>query len=372
MRPLDHRDDEGPRGHRPAWSVRRNPRGVVISLFPNCRPDRAIDGSFDKWEKAMRADLGDAAYERQYGLNWNTPIGEAFYPEASRHLHERSPGEFEGWYVRRATALLANVPILVGHDFGYKRCGCILAQYDDPRRGGTGILWFMRELRVEEMVCHEVCALGRYLTGRATLGDLKREKRPDALAHIARHNLKPWLTPEASRRWRFLDYGAAHEKEIRSGLAASREELSWGKQYARQGIHVRGISQNWSHAETVMRHLLREGRRAGQPRMLIDPSCVWWLRGLAGGLVVAPPGQRMGGYKRDEEFEDVADMAHYVAQAVYRSRDLSPLEEEDAKARQTAPAPRRRSPYPGARQPAQPATGARYATPWTMLDSIGA
>ena len=366
--PLDNRTDPCEHGGRPAWTVRRTPRGVVISLLPNCRPDRVIDGSYDKWEAKMRSEMtsefGPMAFERQYGLNWTTPFGEPFYAEAASRLIERAPGEFEGWYVKPARRLL-NAPILVGHDFGYKRAGLMLAQFDDPRRGGSGILWYMRELRVTELVCHEVCALGRYMTGRASLADLKREKRPDALAWIEAHDLKPWFAPELSRRLTWLDYGAKHEKEIRSGLASSREELSWGDQFRRQGVYVRGIPQNWTHAETVMRHLLREGRVRGLPRMLVDPSCVWWLRGLAGGLVVAPLGQRMGGYKRDEEFEDVADMAHYIAQAVYRRRDLSPLEEEDAIARGEKPKPRR-SPYENARQPA----GSEPARSWAIMETI--
>jgi hypothetical protein len=209
------------------------------------------------------------------------------------------------------------------------------------------------------------------MTGRATLADLKRESRPDALAYIAEHRLTPWLTPDVARRHTFLDYGAKHEKQIQSGLAPSREELSWGSQYRRQGIAVRGIPQEWTHAETVMRHLLREGRIAGQPRMFIDPRCVWWLGGLAGGLVVPTIGQKVGGYKRDTMFEDVADMAHYVAQAVYRSRDLSPFEEADRAARGTVLATPtvRRSPYPGARQPAAslPAASA-YTRAFTPVD----
>ena len=367
QQPLDNRTDTA--HDRPAWTVRRNPRGVVISLLPNCRPDRVIDGSYERWEAQMRASMsaefGPLAFDRQYGLNWSTPFGEPFYAEAASRLLERAPGEFEGWYVRRFGKPL-NAPFLVGHDFGFKRSGCLLAQFDDPRKGGTGILWFIRELRVTEMVCHEVCALVRFMTGRATLADLKREKRPDALAWIAEHNLSPWIDPGAAKKFTWLDYGAAHEKEIRSGLAASKEELSWGSQYKRQGIHVRGIPQNWTHAETVMRHLLREGRVSGQPRMWIDPSCVWWLRGLAGGLVMPSLGQKVGGYKRDEEYEDVADMAHYIAQAVYRRRDLSPLEEEDKQARAAAkPAPRRGPSY--ARQPAGAVI---QSTRWALMETL--
>ena len=103
MRPLDHRDDIAA---RPAWSVRRNPRGVVITLLPNCRPDRVINGSYDRWERAMRAKMTPAAFDRQYGLNWSTPVGEAFYAEALEHLHEHAPGEFSGWYVREPTGFM--------------------------------------------------------------------------------------------------------------------------------------------------------------------------------------------------------------------------------------------------------------------------
>ena len=366
MRPLDHRDDIAA---RPAWSVRRNPRGVVITLLPNCRPDRVINGSYDRWERAMRAKMTPAAFDRQYGLNWSTPVGEAFYAEALEHLHEHAPGEFSGWYVREPTGFMPHVPVLVGHDFGFKRNGCMIAQYDDPKRvtngrPGSGLLWYYRELRMTEMVCHEACAVGRYMTARATLVDLKREGHTDAYAYVGDLKLTPWLSVEMARRLRFLDYGGDQEKEHRSGLANSKEELSWGAQFKKQGIHVRGVKQNWTHAETVMRHLLRESRHAGVPRMLISPRCTWWLRGLAGGLVVAPVGQRMGGYKRDEEFEDVADMAHYIAQAVYRSRDLAPLEESDAKARATP----RRSNLTNERITPAPTLGRAYARPWTSID----
>lgn len=364
------RDPRGPR-----WAVRANSRAKVITLQRHCRPDRDLE-----WEAVTRAELGDNAFSRQYGLNWAAPLGEAFYPDGAANLAELAPGVWAGWYVRKASAFLDSAPILVGHDFGLKRNGCILAQYDDPRKNpnATGILWYMRELRVERMVCAEVCALVRYMTGRASLADLKREQRRDALARIEREGLRPWLSPEVARRHRFLDYGAAHEKEIQSGLAPSLEEVSWNLQYKKQGVHVRGIPSKWSHGVTVMEHLLREGRVAGVPRMLIDPSCVWWLGGLAGGLVVPTKVQKVGGYARDEMFEDVGDMAHYIAQAVYRSRDLSPLEEADRAARAanaaaTPTAIRRRSPYPGGRQPVELVTSPRYArlstSSWTSVSS---
>lgn len=360
-----------PRG--PRWTVSTTSSlWKVITLQRHCRPDRTAE-----WERVTRAEIGDNAFARQYGLNFAAPLGVAFYPDGAANLAETAPGVWSGWYVHKAAAFLADAPILVGHDFGLKRNGCMLAQYDDPRRpGGTGILWYMRELRLERMVCSEVCAVVRYMTGRATLSDLRREARHDALAYISDQELTPWLSPEVARRHRFLDYGAAHEKEIQSGLAPSLEEVSWNLQYKKQGIIVRGIPSKWTHAVTVMEHLLREGRVAGQPRMFVDPSCVWWLGGLAGGLVVPTKSQRVGGYARDEVFEDVADMAHYIAQAVYRTRDLSPLEEADRAARGTSlpPTEIRRSPYANGRQPAQPRTAQSYTNPlstsgWTAVSS---
>lgn len=346
---VTHQTDD-PRGA--AYSVRMLGPNVVITLQPHCRPDRTPE-----WEARARAlTESPAVFQRQYGLNWSTPGGNAFYPECADKIHEVAPWEFEGIYVHKADGLLEGAPIYVGHDFGYHRPAFVAAQYDDPAKGGSGIIWYLREAKLDNMVAHEAAALCRFLTGRATEEDLASEGRKQALRWIERERKEkfygyemPWFQPGED----IIDVSAEHEKEILSGLAPSEEELTWARQYMKQGIRVIGRPTNWQHAETVMRHVLREGRIPGQPRAWFDPSCKWLLKGLAGGLVQPTNRQRFGGPKRDKLYEDVHDCACHIARAIYRRADLSPLEESDREYREQFVATARVQ-FPVAQTPRRP------------------
>ncbi len=320
--PLFDREDKSgdPRG--PAWSVQRNGRAIVVTLNPWAIPHRD-----QQWEDAMRAKLGsDAAYERQYGRNWGTPRGDAYYPEFAARVREVKPWTFEGWYVKEHQRIEG--PFLRAWDFGYYRPAMLLGQYDQK----TGVLWIQRELRLETMLVHEVRDLGRYLCGQASLDELKTEKRKAALAWIERERRTrfygwpmPWFQPGEGE---FVDFAAEHEQEYTSGLAADEESKTAAMVLAQAGIRLRGQKAQWDDRDTILRFLLRESATCpGFPWLLIDPCAKWLLKGMSGGLVKPTKQQRHAGPKRDRLYEDVHDTLSYMAAACWPLRRVERMKQ---------------------------------------------
>lgn len=324
---LDFRRDQSgdPRG--PAWAVTRNPRVVVATLNHWCRPDRNHE-----WEQQRRQDIGDLAFERQFGRNWSTPAGAVWYPEVASQVAEPKPWQFEGWYVRKAQGVL-DAPMVRGWDFG-QRPAMVLGQWSRAQ----GLLWVYRELRLEHMLVHDFFALGRYLCGQATLEELKNERRFAALAWIERERREgfygvpmPWLRPGA----RFIDFCAKHEGNMGNCLAPTEETRTCVMAAGQQGLTIRGIKTGWNDRDITMRFLLREGAVQGYPRLLIDPACKWLLKGMSGGLQRPTRGQMQGGPKRDRIYEDVHDALTYAAAGMCPLR-LIPALEKQAKVGLTA------------------------------------
>lgn len=324
--PLFDREDQSgdPRG--PAWSVKRNARAIVVTLNPWAIPHRD-----QAWEAAMRAKLGsDAAYERQYGRNWGTPRGDAYYPEFAARVREIQPWTFEGWYVREATQRLAGQPFLRGWDFGYHRPALTLSQYEQS----TGTLFVMREVRAENMLVHEFRDLARFLCGQATLEELAEEKKHAALAWIRREMRErfygwpmPWFQPGEAD---FVDFGADWELKQGSDKAATVETRTDTMILAQKGIRIRGQKAKWDARDTTMRFLLRENPRTpGYPFLLIDPCCKWLLKAMAGGLTQPTRSQEFGGPKRDRIYEDIHDALTYTAAACWPLRRVVAVQEAE-------------------------------------------
>lgn len=339
-----HGDVRGPR-----YSVRMLNGNCVITLQAHCMPYRT-----PQWEAEMRATMSPAAYARQFGLNWSTPGGDCFYPEAAERIREIAPMQFEGWYIKRypleECGPMEGSPILCGWDAGQLRPALVMGQYDREAQ----ILWYFRELRLEEMQGPDVIMLGGYLTGRFRPEDLQDGpwKSPAALAWIRREQEErfygwpmPWLPYDPRRQ--VLDFMARWEGNHPQSLAPSEEVNTWQKLARQRGIRVQGRKEGWDHRETTMRFLLREGRIKGYPRALWDPSCRYCIKGLAGGLQRPTTMQKFGGPKRDRLYEDVHDACTYIAAACYPlSADLQRIEREQAAARESWEASIPRPPAP--------------------------
>ncbi len=360
----DREDQSGdPRGQ--AWSVHRNARAIVVTLNHWCVPHRDA-----AWEASMRATLagGDAAFERQYRRNWGTPSGDAWYPEFAAQVREVKPWQFEGWYVREATGRLAGQPFLRSWDAGYHRPALTMGQYDQK----TGTLWVMRELRVETMLIHDFRDLVRFLCGQATIEELAKENRKAALAWIEKERKErfygwpmPWLNPGEQ----FVDFGAEHEMAYTSGLAASEETRTAALVLAQAGIRMRGQKAQWDDRDTILRFLLRESTtNRGNPWLLIDPSCRWLLKGMAGGLTKPTRMQRQAGPKRDRLYEDVHDTLSYMAAACWPLRRVQKMKDEaekraESEARTRAASDQKRAGY------ARPAPAPQDGNSWARVHS---
>lgn len=299
-----------PRG--PGWEVHRNERDIVV-MRPHywSHPDRRDP----EWAQVETRRIGSAmAFEIQQGERWDVPSGMAYYPEFADRVREVAPWQFEGWYVRDAPGVVPKLPVYIGLDGGYKRPAICMAQYD-PR---LGIFWAMREARLLDFLAHEVAALLRYLVGLATLPQLEAEHKQGrwplgaVFNWIAQEKRQPfygyelpWIPPGADVR--IVPVMMKHEQKIRSGVAMDRDSMSIRRIFNQQGINLRMATESWEHREIVMRFLMREGAVPDTPRLLVDSSMKWTLRGLAGGLVQPTTPQRQGGPKRDLEFEDTHD-----------------------------------------------------------------
>lgn len=316
--PLYERAEAGgdPRG--PAWSVKRNARGVVV-----CRPRYfALDDRSDPaWYEAEVARHGQLKTDIMQGEAWDAPAGTPYLPLFAERVHEVAPWKFEGWYIRDAPAVLPRLPVRVGLDGGLHRPAAIMGQYDE----GLGMLWAMREFRPVtpsglpmDMQAHEFVAVLRYLLGLATEDSLAREERENrwstaaALAWIAQERKTPfygwkmpWIRP-GTEGVRFVFSMMRHEVLRKDQLAPTKGLNSLRKVYAQQGIPLREATAGWEQRELALGFLLREGPKAGTPRLLVDSSCKTLAKGMAGGLIAAPPGARKP-YVEDRYFEDPFD-----------------------------------------------------------------
>jgi hypothetical protein len=315
---FDRRDQSGDvRG--PGWTVKRSKHRVVnIDLRFWVDPARA-DPEFERREVAR---LGQYDFDVQQGEPhaWDLPSGNPYLPTFAERVQEIRPWVFDGWYVRDCPAVFPQIVVRRGFDGGLRRPALILGQYDPT----MGILWVQREfrpLRADgqpiEFLAHEFLAVTRYLCGQATIQDLEREEREGkwsvaaALAWIEHERRSPfygwempWIPPGSDCR--FIDVMASHESHKRSELAKDRESTSLRRVYRQHGLSLRQSTEGWDHRELVLAFLMREGPRPGLPRLLIDSSCKTLLKGMAGGLVLAPPGRRKP-YVEDRYLEDAFD-----------------------------------------------------------------
>lgn len=306
-------DREGPTrdARGPGWTVKTNSRGIVVSRIRFFEHEDRRDPA---WEKRERVRLGSQDFELQQGETYEVPVGLPYYQTFAARTRKVGPWQFEGYYVRDAPAIFPRLPVILGLDGGAHRPALVMAQFDQSEC----ILWAMRELRPKNFQAGEFIALVRYLTGQATLDQLKIEERQGrwntarAIAWVEQERRSPfygwempWIKPNSGAR--FYPVMAKHEGRAVSQMAKDRELNSLAKLYAQQGIELQLSTEGWDHRGLVANFMLGDGRLKGTPRALFDSSCKWLLSGMAGGLVVAPPSQPTGGPKRDRKFEDTHD-----------------------------------------------------------------
>lgn len=343
-------DREGPTRDKrgPGWTVKTNERGVVVSRI---RFWEHQDRRDPEWEKRERAHFGNQDFELMQGETYDVPVGSPYYElfaSRTREIPNQAGTQLgqwmhEGYYIKDAPAIYPKLPVILGLDGGQERPALILSQYDKT----IGCLWAMRELRVQGFQAGEFIALVRYLIGQATIEELMAEGKSGrwntarALAWIDQERKNPyygWEMPWVPYRSgiHFHAVMAKHESLQKNQMAKDAELNSLIKLYAQQGLRLNYHTDGWDHRDIVAGFLLREGPIQGVPRGLFDSSCKWLIKGMAGGLVKAPPTQRTGGPLRDRKFEDTHDAWLNGACAVFPlefADRLQSMEAEQARIR---------------------------------------
>jgi hypothetical protein len=314
----DRQDQSGVDPRFPTWTVKENQRGVIV-----CRPRyTALPERRDKaWEALEIQRKGADKFAVAQGESWDVPAGTPYLPLFAEKVKEVSTWNFRGWYVQDATQWHAPLPIRCGYDGGLHRPALIVAQYDK----GKGILHVKREFRpithagtLIDMQAHEFVSVCRYLLGLATLDQLRQEELQNkwstaaAIAWIEGERKRPfygwdmpWISP-GMYDFQYVHMMGDHEAAQKNQMATLAEHNSLRKIYRAQGLILKGMHEGWDHRELALDFLMREGPKAGLPRLWIDSSCKTLLKGLCGGLVAAGPGKRKP-YMEHTVWEDPFD-----------------------------------------------------------------
>lgn len=351
----DCQDDSGADPRGPAWSVRTNDRGIVVGRIRFW----ALEGRDATWEARERRRLPGIDFDLQHGETYDVPVGSPYWPIFAERVTEIPPSSpaplerwrFQGYYIRDCPAISSRLPVILGLDGGLKRPALELCQYDPGVPGRPlGVLWAIRELRVEGFQAGEFIALIRFMLGMATMADLEAEHKTgqwstaraiDWIREERRNPFygweMPWVSPGTPLKIRA--FMAKHESKQQNQMAVTQELNSLRKLYRQQGITLYPGQKEWDHRDVVMGFLLREGPVPGVPRLLLDSSCKWLAKGMAGGLVLPPPAQQTGGPLRDRMFEDVYDALCNAACSVFplqQADKLVALEAQQARMREAA------------------------------------
>jgi hypothetical protein len=268
-RPRKYREDI------PGLGVRRTARGwVVIEIDPWANPAKD-----EAWlDQKRRSAVSEVAFRREYLRDWMSAAGQSFYPEFMERPER---------YIRAATGLLRDLPVIRGWDFGYRRPACVWLQFS-PK---SGRVWVLRELLGQNIDTHSFRDLVLYLSGERDIEFLKRRpkaiERVNAIREDRRLPPPPWFDGSGGPV-HFIDYAGPEALQRRAAVEGEDAARADAEVLAQEGIRLGVYHTTVKAREQICRRLLLT-RPDGHPGMLLDPACRDLVLGLGGRIAYKRP-----------------------------------------------------------------------------------
>lgn len=261
----------------PGWAERITVRGFrIVSLETKADPLKRDP----KWLERERLKFtSEAAFRREYKLDWNAGEGDLFFPEWFENGGREA-------YVRPITYLLPG-PVYRGWDFGRRAPAVVWFQYDAKQHR----VLVLRSLTPTFMGVHNFRDLALYLSGQRPYSSLTGQEATAWLEKIEADPTQPptpWFQSVGATPLTFVDFGgweATHDSDMvrEETLSKTRADV-----LAEEGVYLTQVSAARDR-DTLTRRMLEIRPEDGLPRTIIDPSNELLISAFAGGLSFKKP-----------------------------------------------------------------------------------
>jgi hypothetical protein len=261
----------------PGMSVKKTQRGVTV-IHLDYWADPAKDAV---WAAKIRAKMpGESEWRAEYGRDWDSVPGEAFYRE-----FQTNPGR----YVKTLPRLI-NAPVYRGWDFGRRTPACVWLQFSQR----TGRVWVVREILPVGFDIYSFLRLVLYLSGQLDRGALERfplvlkwlqelEEDPHTPENL---RVTPWFTHGPNNPIQFIDH-SGHEAQQRGDTVQTKEQTR-AQILASEGIYLEAVYTTVKAKTDNFRRLLNN-LPDGLPGIFFDPACKLLIKGFSGAITFAKP-----------------------------------------------------------------------------------
>lgn len=243
----------------------RNKKGwAVMEIRYDADPDKRSP----EWLQATVDSMPDyQSFAREFLIDWTSTTGLPFYPVFyKRYAEERS------YFIREQKAP-PGAQVFRGFDFGFRKPACVWAY-----QSSDGVMRILREFTPENIDVYEFRDAVLVLSGELAIDSPRMKNRTRALQWLERVNPEPPWFPAGTSFVNFCGVEARHVQSITGdhGEINDMEVMGGG------GIELNIVNQRVSAGTYIIRQLMKD--RDGHPCLMVDPSCVNLIGGLAGGL----------------------------------------------------------------------------------------